>query len=758
MSETSEIKAIETIFKKLRTHYALARKLAGRPLTYAEKILFGHLDSIPEVAPVRGKTYVNLLPDRVAMQDATAQMALLQFMLAGKQTAAVPSTVHCDHLLQAKMGAQDDLNQALSVNKEVYSFLQSVSQKYGLGFWGPGSGIIHQIVLENYALPGGMMIGTDSHTPNAGGMGMIAIGVGGADAVDVMTGMPWELKWPKLIGVNLKGQLNGWASPKDIILKIAGILTVKGGTGFIIEYFGEGTKNLSTTGKATITNMGAEVGATTSLFPFDAKGLDYLKSTGREDWVDICKSNHDLLCADAEVENNPEKFYDQLITIDLDTLEPHVVGPFTPDLDRGLSEFKAEIKEKNYPVELKVGLIGSCTNSSYEDLSRAASIAKQALDKGLKAKSKFLISPGSEQIFDTIKRDGILDIFEKLGAIVLTNSCGPCIGQWDRQDFKENTPNSIITSFNRNFKSRNDGNSETLAFIGSPETVTAMSIAGRLDFNPITDSLNTDSGETFRLSPPKGEELPKQGFSAGEPNFIPPGTGNKDIPVIIDEQSTRLQKLEPFSEWDQSDSIDQAFVLVKARGKCTTDHISPAGKWLKYRGHLDNISNNMYIGAVNAFTGEAGTGTNLLTGEKNIAFSNLAREYKKQGKPWIVIGDENYGEGSSREHAAMEPRYLGCRAVIARSLARIAETNLKKQGVLVGTFDNPADYDKIMEDDIITIHGLNSFKPGSSLFMTINHKDGKSETVKLNHTFSDYQIQWFKAGSALNLIRKSMQG
>ena len=750
---TSETNLFRNVYKNLETKIDQARKLAGRPLTLAEKILFAHLHELPKTAPVRGKTYVDLSPDRVAMQDATAQMALLQFMLAGKKSAVVPTTVHCDHLLTAKLGAKEDMADALKINKEVYDFLASVSQKYGIGFWGPGSGIIHQIVLENYAFPGGMMIGTDSHTPNAGGLGMIAIGVGGADAVDVMTGIPWELQWPKFIGVKLSGKLSGWASPKDVILKLAGILTVKGGTGAIVEYFGEGTSSISATGKGTITNMGAEVGATTSIFPFDDAMERYLKATNRSDIAELAKAQAKNLRADEEVYKTPEKYYDRIIEINLSELEPHLVGPFTPDLDRPISAMKKEAEEKKYPVELKVGLIGSCTNSSYEDLSRSAHVVKKALAQGLKAKSRFYISPGSEQIRATIERDGFLKTFTDFGATVLTNSCGPCIGQWDRQDFKENKPNTVVTSFNRNFKGRNDGNDSTLVFIGSPELVTALTIAGRIDFNPKTDTLKNEQGVEVLLDEPKGSELPPKGFESGQDNFQA-SKPNPGMDVSIDPKSDRLQKLTPFDVWDGKDEIADCFVLVKALGKCTTDHVSPAGKWLKYRGHLDNISNNMYLGAVNAFTKVPGQGKNLLNGE-TAEYSKVARDYKARKKNWIVIGDENYGEGSSREHAAMEPRHLGCRVLVTKSIARIAENNLKKQGVLVGTFANPAEYDKIQEDDTVTIKGLKSLKPGSSLQMEVKHKNGSVDVLKLNHTYSDYQIEWFKAGSALNLIRKN---
>ena len=747
-----DLELTKKVYTSLEESQKQARKFFKRPVTYAEKILFSHLTEKPTKVPTRGETYLNFSPDRVAMQDATAQMALLQFMQANKDKVAVPSTVHADHLLQAKLGAKEDLASSLSINKEIYDFLKSISQRYGVGFWGPGSGIIHQIVLENYAFPSGMMIGTDSHTPNAGGLGMIAIGVGGADAVDVMAGMPWELKWPKLIGVKLTGKLSQWASPKDVILKLAGILTVKGGTGCIVEYFGEGTSSFSTTGKATITNMGAEIGATTSLFPYDSKAAEYLEITGRKEIAEIANSIKSCLCADDDVHSNPEKYFDKIIEINLSELEAHTVGPFTPDLDRPLSKFKQEIIKKNYPPELKVGLIGSCTNSSYEDLSRVASIIRDANSKGLKAKSLFYISPGSEQIYETIKRDGLLKLFEDFGAIVLTNSCGPCIGQWDRQDFKEEEANSIITSFNRNFRGRNDGNSATLAFIGSPETVTAMVIAGRIDFDPANDTLINNKKEKVKLDIPHGIELPESFVTSAE-NFIPPQKNTQKIKVFISPDSNRLQLLEAFNAWDKQDSTGKLPVLLKAEGKCTTDHVSPAGKWLKYRGHLDNISNNMYLGANNQFVNDTGKAKNNDTNDIS-AISEIARQYKASGKQWAVIADENYGEGSSREHAAMEPRFLGMKIIVVRSFARIAENNLKKQGVLPATFINSSDYDLIQDGDEIEITGLKSLAPNSQLIMNIYHRDNSIHIVKLTHTFSNYQIKWFQAGSALNYIKQ----
>lgn len=731
-----------------------ARKILGRPMTYAEKILYAHTWEKPTRPFERGKDFVEFKIDRVAMQDATAQMALLQFMSVGLPKVAVPSTVHCDHLIQAQVGAEADLLRAFDENKEVYDFLQSVSAKYGIGFWKPGAGIIHQVVLENYAFPGGMMIGTDSHTPNAGGLGMLAIGVGGADAVDVMAGMPWELKFPKLLGVKLTGKLNGWVAPKDVILKLAGILTVKGGTGYIIEYFGEGTKSISCTGKGTICNMGAEVGATTSIFPFDERMVDYLNATGRdavaELAVKLAYSASNYLAADPEVELEPERFFDQVIEINLDELEPHLNGPFTPDLAWPISKMKEAVQQNNYPEKISAALIGSCTNSSYEDIERAASVAKQALQKGLKAKTQFTITPGSEQIRATIERDGQLKILTDLGGVVLANACGPCIGMWKRMDVKIGERNTIVTSFNRNFAKRNDGNPETLAFVASPEITTALAIAGKLTFNPMTDTLINESGEEVKLDPPEGVELPENGFVVDEKGYVPPAEDGSEIQVIIKEDSERLQALTAFEKWDGKDFVDLP-VLLKVKGKCTTDHISPAGPWLRYRGHLDKISDNMFLGAVNYFTNEAGKTKNLLTGEyKNV--SEVAREYKKNGIGWVVIGDENYGEGSSREHAAMEPRYLGGKAIIVKSFARIHETNLKKQGILALTFANPEDYDKIREDDKVSIVGLNEFAPGKPLKMIVKHSDGTTDEIWLNHSYNENQIEWFKAGSALNLV------
>ncbi|MDX1921061.1 MAG: aconitate hydratase, partial [Candidatus Caenarcaniphilales bacterium] len=745
-----DLSLIKNVYKAIFEKVDRARKTLGRPLTLSEKILYAHAANIPDAPYERGKSYVDFYPDRVAMQDATAQMALLQLMSAGIPKVAVPSTVHCDHLIQAEIGADKDLQAANEKNKEVYDFLASVSNKYGIGFWKPGAGIIHQVVLENYAFPGGMMIGTDSHTPNAGGLGMLAIGVGGADAVDVMAGMAWELKFPKLIGVHLKGKLSGWASPKDVILALAGILTVKGGTGAIVEYFGEGTKSISCTGKGTICNMGAEIGATTSVFPYDEKMAGYLKSTDRAEIAKLADEVADCLKADPEVEKDPKKYYDQVIEIDLDALEPHINGPFTPDKAWKLYEFAKAVKEDNYPEELKVALIGSCTNSSYEDIDRSASLARQASAKGLKAKSQFTITPGSEQVRATIERDGQLATLEEIGGVVLANACGPCIGQWKRNDIQKGYKNSIITSFNRNFAARNDSNPETYAFVASPEIVTALALAGKLTFNPKTDSITNDKGEQIKLEEPVGDELPKKGFMKDEVGFLAPAADGSKVEVNIASNSDRLQALAAFAKWDGKDIVD-APLLIKAKGKCTTDHISMAGPWLKYRGHLDNISNNLLIGAINFFNEKPNSIKNQLNGQYD-EVPKVARNYKAKNLGWIVVGDENYGEGSSREHAAMEPRWLGGRAIIVKSFARIHETNLKKQGMLPLTFANPSDYDKIQEDDKLSIIGLTEFAPGKSLKLVIKHKDGSSDEAVLNHTFNENQIEWFKAGSALNLI------
>ncbi|WP_262711649.1 aconitate hydratase [Niastella caeni] len=728
-----------------------ARKLVGRPLTLAEKILYTHLFVPAEKAYGRGVDYVDFTPDRVAMQDATAQMALLQFMTCGRAKVAVPSTVHCDHLIQAKSGALEDLKTANEVNKEVYEFLASISNKYGIGFWKPGAGIIHQVVLENYAFPGGMMIGTDSHTPNAGGLGMIAIGVGGADAVDVMAGLPWELKMPKLIGVKLTGKMSGWTAAKDVILKVAGILTVKGGTGAIVEYFGEGADSLSATGKATICNMGAEIGATCSLFAYDEKMAGYLSATGREEVAYLATQIKEHLRPDEEVYADPVKYYDQLIEINLDELEPYVNGPFTPDLAWPISKFAEAVKSNEWPAKLEVALIGSCTNSSYEDISRSASLAKQAIDKKLKAKAEFTITPGSEVVRYTIEKDGFLDTFYQIGGVVLANACGPCIGQWARHIDDPKRKNSIITSFNRNFAKRNDGLASTHAFVASPEIVTAFAIAGDLTFNPLKDKLKNEDGKEVMLDEPTGMELPPKGFSVEDAGYQAPAADGSGVQVKVAPDSQRLQLLEPFPAWEGTD-IKGLKLLIKAKGKCTTDHISMAGPWLKFRGHLDNISNNMLIGAVNFFNEETDKVKNQLTGEYG-AVPAVQRAYKAKGIGSVVVGDENYGEGSSREHAAMEPRHLGVRAIVVRSFARIHETNLKKQGMLALTFANKEDYDKVQEDDSIDIVGLGSFEPGKPLTMVLNHKDGSKDQITLNHTYNKQQIEWFKAGGALNVIR-----
>ncbi|MCS6820378.1 MAG: aconitate hydratase [Microscillaceae bacterium] len=746
-----DIDMIKAVYARMGERIEAARKIEGRPLTLSEKILYAHLyEGMPTKAYQRGKDYVDFAPDRVAMQDATAQMALLQFMSAGKPKVAVPSTVHCDHLIQAKVGAKQDLETANVSNKEVYDFLSSVSNKYGIGFWKPGAGIIHQVVLENYAFPGGMMIGTDSHTPNAGGLGMIAIGVGGADAVDVMAGMAWELKFPKLIGVKLTGRLSGWASAKDVILWVAGKLTVKGGTGYIVEYFGEGADTLSATGKGTICNMGAEIGATTSIFPYDKNMYDYLVSTDRQDVADLAEQYKIHLRADDEVYANPEKYYDILIELDLSTLEPHINGPFTPDLAWPLSKFAQAVRENNYPAKLEVGLIGSCTNSSYEDLTRAASLAKQAVEKKLKAKAEFTITPGSETVRYTAERDGILEVFGKMGGVVLANACGPCIGQWSRHIDDPNRPNSIITSFNRNFAKRNDGYAGTHAFVASPEIVTAFVIAGDLTFNPMTDTLINEEGEQVKLDEPQGLMAPPRGYAVEDRGYQAPAEDGSKVQVIIDPKSERLQLLEPFKPWEGTDLIGLK-LLIKVKGKCTTDHISMAGPWLKYRGHLDNISNNLLIGAVNYFNNKTNSVKNQLTGQYD-EVPKVQRAYKAAGIGSIVVGDENYGEGSSREHAAMEPRFLGVRAILVKSFARIHETNLKKQGMLALTFANPADYDKIQEDDTFDILGLTTFTEGVPLTIVLHHADGSKEEIKANHSYNSQQIEWFKAGSALNLI------
>ncbi len=740
------------VYGKMEKNLAVIRKRLNRPLTLMEKIVLGHLDDPQNQELKAGSSFLNLNPDRVAMQDATAQMALLQFMTAGVPQTAVPSTVHCDHLLLGRFGAEKDLANALKVNSEVYDFLESVSSKYGIGFWKPGSGIIHQVVLENYAFPGGMMIGTDSHTPNAGGLGMIAVGVGGGDAVDVMAGFPWEVKYPKLVGVKLTGKMNGWTSAKDVILKLLGIMTVKGGTNKIVEYFGEGVASISCTGKGTITNMGAELGATTSVFPYDETMGRYLRATKRADLADLAEKNKHLLVADPEVLKDPKKYYDEVIEIDLSSLEPHVVGPHTPDLARPISALKQEAKEKGYMTNLTAALIGSCTNSSYEDISRAADVAQQAIDHGVKSKSELFISPGSEQVFETVKRDGFLGTLEQAGGVILTNSCGPCIGQWKRDNVKDGTKNSIVTSFNRNFRGRNDGNPETEGFISSPEIVVAMGLSGRLDFDPLHDELPDGKGGKWKLKAPKlADDIPPSGFIPKREGFVEPAANSSGVNVKIAATSDRLQALAPFAAWDGKDFQDHV-LLLKAKGKCTTDHISPAGPWLKYRGHLDNISNNMFLGAVNAFTNQPGKVKNVFKGNE-AETPKIAREYKAEGKRWIVVGDENYGEGSSREHAAMSPRFLGASAVIVKSFARIHETNLKKQGVLPLTFANPADYDHVQEGDAISIQGLTSLAPGQDLTCVLKHKDGKQDKFALKHTLNAEQIAWFKAGSALNVLK-----
>ncbi|NTW23192.1 MAG: aconitate hydratase [Lentimicrobium sp.] len=749
-----DLDLIKKVYSAMPERVKAARILVGKPLTLSEKILYSHLYD-PESSQIykRGADYVNFAPDRVAMQDATAQMALLQFMNAGRSRTAVPSTVHCDHLILADAGAKADLDFAMEQSREVFDFLQSVSNKYGIGFWKPGAGIIHQVVLENYAFPGGMMIGTDSHTVNAGGLGMIAIGVGGADAVDVMAGMAWELKMPKLIGVKLTGRLNGWASAKDVILKVAGILTVKGGTGAIVEYFGDGADAISATGKGTICNMGAEIGATTSIFGYDKKMSIYLQQTGRAEIAALADAIIADLRADDEVYQHPEQYYDQLIEINLSELEPYINGPYTPDAAYPISEFVKIVKEKNYPTKLEVGLIGSCTNSSYEDLTRAASVAKQASEKNLKVKAEFVITPGSEMIRYTTERDGLLKVFGDIGGVVMANACGPCIGQWKRHTDDPERRNSIITSFNRNFAKRNDGNPNTHGFVASPEIVTAMTIAGDLTFNPLTDKLLNEAGKWVSLDLPEGLELPPKGFEVKDPGYVAPPADGSSVEVIVKPDSKRLQLLAPFAAWNGHD-LQNLRLLIKAKGKCTTDHISMAGPWLRFRGHLDNISDNMLIGAVNFFNEQTNLVKNNLTGKYD-AVPAVARAYKAAGIGSIVVGDENYGEGSSREHAAMEPRHLGVKAVLVKSFARIHETNLKKQGMLALTFASKADYDKILEDDQVSVTGLTSFAPGEQLTIVLNHADGSRESFSVNHTYNEAQIEWFKAGSALNALNKS---
>ncbi len=753
--------AIETTPALVRKVYAdvsrrleIVRGRLERPLTYAEKILLGHLDDPASQDLSPGHSYLQLRPDRVAMQDATAQMALLQFMQSGRNETAVPTTVHCDHLIQAYQGAAADMQTAMTTNHEVYEFLQSSSARYGIGFWGPGAGIIHQVVLEKYAFPGGMMLGTDSHTPNAGGLGMFACGVGGADAVDVMAGFPWEVLYPNLVGVHLTGSLSGWASPKDVILRVLEELTVKGGTNRVVEYFGPGVTSISCTGKGTITNMGAELGATTSIFPFDDRMATYLKATEREELADLARENELMLCADPEVVLEPRRFFDVVIEIDLSALEPYLVGPHTPDLARPVSRVASEAKEKGYPLKLSSALIGSCTNSSYEDMSRAADLARQASAKGLRSKTELLCSPGSEQIHLTIQRDGQMEALEAIGATVLANACGPCIGQWKRDDVADGQKNSIITSYNRNFPKRNDGNAATLCFIGSPETVVAYALAGTLDFNPITDELEAADGSRFVLSAPApAPEIPERGFVISYQGYHAPPDDPEQVDVKVAPDSKRLQLLEPFPAWDGRDFVKLP-LLLKAQGKCTTDHISMAGPWLRFRGHLDNISDNAFLGAVNAFTGKAGEGLDQLSGEAGVSFPKVARHYKAEGLRWVVVGDENYGEGSSREHAAMSPRHLGAAAVIVRSFARIHESNLKKQGILPLTFVDPSDYDKVQETDRVSVTGLADLAPGRNLKVTLHHADGSEDSFEVKHTLNREQIEWFRAGSALNLLRE----
>jgi aconitate hydratase len=743
---------VQSSYSRMLANLEKMKKRIARPLTLAEKVLFGHLDNTESQELNAGQSILALRPDRVAMQDATAQMALLQYMSAGRKQTAVPTTVHCDHLIRAQVDAASDMKTALDENREVYDFLRQASAKCGIGFWQPGSGIIHQVVLENYAFPGGLMIGTDSHTPNAGGLGMLAVGVGGADAVDVMAGMPWEVKYPKVVGVLLKGEMKGWTAPKDIICKLCGILTVKGGTNRIIEYFGPGARTISCTGKATITNMGAELGATTSVFPYDAKMDAYLRATKRADIADIANKHQSLLQADPEVEANPSKYFDQVVEIDLSTLEPQVVGPHSPDVIRSVSNLGSDVAKNKWPEKLSAALVGSCTNSSYEDISRAVDIAKQAAAHGMKIPVPFLVTPGSDQIYQTIKRDGQLEALESVGAVVMANACGPCIGQWKRSDVKKGETNSILSSFNRNFPARNDGNPETLSFIGSPEIVLGIALGGKLSFNPMKDELQGKDGKKFKLTPPqKAADIPAKGFVFSLAGYINPPKAGTSVDVKVDPQSDRLQLLSPFSKWDGNDYRELP-LLLKAKGKCTTDHISPAGPWLKFRGHLDNISNNMFTGAVNAFSGAIGKTLNQQSGERDLAIPAVARQYKADGKRWVVVGDDNYGEGSSREHAAMSPRHLGAAAVIVKSFARIHETNLKKQGVLPLTFTNPADYDKVLEADRVSILGLKTLAPGKPLQAVLHHAGGKTDTLDLNHSLTQDQIAWFKAGSALNLM------
>jgi aconitate hydratase len=747
---------VEQVYRDLHTRLEIVRRRLGRPLCYAEKVLLGHLDDPEQEELAAGESYILLRPDRVAMQDATAQMALLQFMHSGRDETAVATTVHCDHLIQAYRGAASDMQSAVATNGEVYDFLESCSARYGIGFWGPGAGIIHQVVLEKYAFPGGLMIGTDSHTPNAGGLGMFACGVGGADAVDVMAGFPWEVLQPNLVGVHLSGELAGWASPKDVILHVLEELSVKGGTNRVVEYFGPGAASISCTGKATITNMGAELGATTSIFPFDGRMATYLEATERSEIAKLAQQHAELLCADPEVAADPGRFFDQIVEIDLSTLEPYLVGPHTPDLARPVAKIAGEANEKGYPLELSSALVGSCTNSSYEDLSRAADVARQASAKGVRTRTPLLCSPGSEQIHLTVKRDGQMGDLEAIGAVVLANACGPCIGQWKRDEIAEGESNTIITSYNRNFPKRNDGNPSTLCFIGSPETVIAYALAGRLDWNPMRDELEAADGSRFVLEPPApAPEIPEAGFVISYQGYHPPpaeATEAKGIEIRVAPESERLQLLTPFPVWDGR-NFQELPVLLKAAGKCTTDHISMAGPWLRFRGHLDKISDNAFLGAINAYTGEAGCGLDLLSGERGVAFPKIARHYKAEGLRWVVVGDDNYGEGSSREHAAMSPRHLGAAAVVARSFARIHESNLKKQGVLPVVFEDAADYDRVLETDRVSLD-LSRLEPDVPLEMTLHHADGSRETLRVLHSLNDEQIDWFRAGSALNLLRE----
>jgi aconitate hydratase len=745
------IDAIRALYTSMPERLARARLEWNRPLTLSEKVLVGHVHDWTAQTWERGKATLRLRVDRVAMQDATGQMALLQFMQAGKARVAVPSTVHCDHLIRAQTGASEDMHRAVTENNEVYEFLHSASKKYGIGFWKPGSGIIHQVVLENYAFPGGLMIGADSHTPNGGGLGMLAIGVGGVDCGEVMAGLPWEVLHPKLVGVHLTGKLSGWASPKDVITYLCGLLTVKGGTNKIIEYFGAGAESISATGKGTICNMGAELGATTSVFPFDERMATYLEATDRADIARLAANNRALLVPDPEVLRNPKDFYDELVEIDLSALEPHIVGPHSPDRDRPVSKLAAEVKTNGWPAPIKAALIGSCTNSSYEDMRRAAHVAMQGIKAGLKARTPFLITPGSERIYQTIKRDGIMATFEKMGGTVLANACGPCIGQWKRSDVGKDEANTIVSSFNRNFPGRNDGSQATLSFLTSPEIVTALAFAGTLEFDPVHGTLTGPDGKQFRFTPPEGEELPREGFARGEEGYEAPAADGGAVQVVVRPDSERLQLLQPFPRWDGKD-FDRLPILVKTKGKTTTDHISPAGAWLRFRGHLDKISDNMFLGALNAFTGETGKGTNVLTGETGVLFTRIARDWKAKGSSWIVVGDENYGEGSSREHAAMSPRYLGAKVVLVKSFARIHETNLKKQGILPLTFANPKDYDLFEQADRVSVVGLQALAPGRPVEVRIHKPDGRTVTIQTRHSLTEEHIGWFRAGSALNAL------